>query len=282
MQYFKLPGTPTQELPVITSSLIINSVQGSILNYELTANYGVGYEWDLSSVNSITTVEGNVRKLIGGASLSVGTYSIPVKAINYNGEDSKTITLNVSNPAFANTKSVQFNNQNDYLLANGGIVQNIFGRSGNGSGSADAWSISFWFKAGSSNNQNQTIFYTGSGNLSNNHHIKIYWNGNNTARQQMCLSYGSTFNKLELKSPTNTVLNNNTWQHFLITYDGGTTGASSGSVNNYYSRFKMFIDGVPQNTINTNSNFGITTGLITSELQIGRLSTSGQSFKKSM
>lgn len=276
---FQTAGTPTQEVPVITSSLIINSVQGSILNYELTASYGVGYEWDLSSVNSITTVEGNVRKLIGGASLAVGTYNIPVKAINYNGEDSKTITLNVSTPAFANTKSVQFNNQNDYLLANGGIVQNIFGRSGNGSGSADAWSISFWFKAGSSNNQNQTIFYTGNGNLSNNHHIKISWNGNNTSRQQMCLSYGSTFNKLELKSPTNTVLNNNTWQHFLITYDGGTTGASSGSVNNYYSRFKMFIDGVPQTTINTNSNFGITTGLITSELQIGRLSTSGQSLR---
>ena len=41
----------------------------------------------------------------------------------------------------------------------------------------------------------------------------------------------------------------------------------------------MFIDGVPQTTINTNSNFGITTGLITSELQIGRLSTSGQSLR---
>lgn len=276
---FQTAGTPTEEPPVITSTLTINSVQGSVINYELTADYGVGYEWDLSTVSGLTTVDGNIRKLIGGSSLATGTYNIPVKAINYNDEDSKTITLNVSNPAFANTKSVQFNNQNDYLLANGGIVQNIFGRSGNGSGSADAWSISFWFKAGSSNNQNQTIFYTGSGNLSNNHHIKIYWNGNNTARQQMCLSYGSTFNKLELKSPTNTVLNNNTWQHFLITYDGGTTGASSGSINNYYSRFNMFIDGVPQNTINTNSNFGITTGLITSELQIGRLSTSGQSLR---
>ena len=81
---FQTAGTPTQEVPVITSSLIINSVQGSILNYELTASYGVGYEWDLSSVNSITTVEGNVRKLIGGASLAVGTYNIPVKAISHN------------------------------------------------------------------------------------------------------------------------------------------------------------------------------------------------------
>ena len=104
-------------MPVITSSLIINSVQGSILNYELTASYGVGYEWDLSSVNSITTVEGNVRKLIGGASLAVGTYNIPVKAINYNGEDSKTITLNVSTPAFANTKSYNLTTKTTiYLL----------------------------------------------------------------------------------------------------------------------------------------------------------------------
>ena len=275
---FASSGTPTAELPVITSNLVINSVQGSSINYELTADYGVGYEWDLSNVSGIATVNGNNRKLIGGSSLAAGTYNIPVKAINYNGEDSETIVLTVSTPPFANTKSVQFN-QNDFLISNGGIVQNVFGRSGNGSGASDAWSISFWFKAGTSNNQNQTIFYTGSANLANNHHIKIFWNGNNVARQRMVLQYGSNNNNLRIQTPVNTVSNDGLWHHYLFTYDGGTTGSSSGQINDYYSRFNIFIDGVPQNTVNANSNFGITTGLITSEIQIAKLSSAGSTLR---
>jgi hypothetical protein len=271
---FQTSGTPSGSAPTITSPLTINSVQGSTINYELTANFGVGYEWDLSSVSGITTVDFNPRKLIGGSSLSAGTYNIPVKAINYNGEDSQTIVLTVANPPFANTKSIQFN-QNDFLLANGGIVQNVFGRTGNGSGSADAWTISFYFKAGTSNNQNQTIFYTGNGNLSNNHHIKIFWNGNNIARQRLILQYGSNNNNLIIQTPVNSVSNDGLWHHYIFTYDGGTTGSSSGQINDYYSRFKIFIDGVQQTTNNSNSNFGTTTGLITSELQIAKLSSAG-------
>ena len=65
----------------------------------------------------------------------------------------------------------------------------------------------------------------------------------------------------------------------MITYDGGTTGSSSGQINNYYSRFKIFIDGVQQTTTNSNSNFGITTGLVTSELQVAKLSSGGNTLR---
>ena len=94
---FASSGTPTSNPPVITSSLTISLTEGETLNYELIADYSVGYEWDLSNVSGVVNVEGNPRKLIGGSSLSVGTYNIPVKAINYNGEDSETIVLTVSN-----------------------------------------------------------------------------------------------------------------------------------------------------------------------------------------
>ena len=97
---FQSSGTTTTNPPEITSQLTINSVQGSVINYELTANFGVGYEWDFSNVSGITNVDGNVRKLIGGSGLSSGTYNIPVKAINYNGEDSETIVLTISKPTF--------------------------------------------------------------------------------------------------------------------------------------------------------------------------------------
>lgn len=271
---FQSSGTPTNQTPTITSSLSISLVQGQTLNYELTASFGVGYEWDLSNVAGVTTVEGNVRKIIGGSSLSAGVYSIPVKAINYNGEDAKTIVLTVGNPVFANTRSVQFNN-NQYLLGNGGVLQGVLGRSGNGSGSSDAWTISFYFKPGTSNNANQTILYAGSSNLANNNHLRVYWNGNNSTRRQLCLRYGSNNNNLEIKSQVNTVQSANNWQHCLVSYDGGTTGSASGQINNYYSRFKIFIDGVQQTTVNANSNFGNSTPLNTTEFQIAKYSIGG-------
>ena len=103
---FQTSGS-TSEVPVITSNTTINLTTGDTLNYELIADYGVAYEWD-SLPAGVVTVEGNVRKLIGGSSLTAGTYTPTAKAINYFGEDSETITINVSNPPFANSKSVQF------------------------------------------------------------------------------------------------------------------------------------------------------------------------------
>jgi len=211
--------------------------------------------------------------LIGGTSLVAGTYNIPVKAINYNGEDSETVVLTVANPPFANTKSVRFN-QNDWLGSNAALLDSVLGRSGNGSGSGDAWTISLYFKTGSSNNQEQTIFYFGSNDIANGNHIRIYWNGDNSARQQIVFQYGSSNNRLILKTPIGSVSNDSTWHHYLISYDGGTTGSSSGQINNYYSRFKIFKDGVQQTTVNSNNNFGNTTGLSGQNLRVGRYNSS--------
>ena len=271
---FQSSGSGGGNIPVITSPLTINLTQGQVLNYELTASFGVGYEWDLSNVNGVVTVEGNVRKLIGGSGLSAGTYSIPVKAINYYGEDSETITLNVSSPPFSNTKSTQFN-QNDWLDGNASSLDAILGRTGNGSGSGDAWTISFYFKAGGSSNQNQTIFYFGSNDVTNGNHIRIYWNGANNSREQLILQYGSTNNRLILKTPVNSLPNNSGWNHWLISYDGGTTGSSSADINNYYSRFKIFKNGSQVSTVNSNNNFGNTTALSGQNLRVGRYNVSG-------
>ena len=157
---FQNTGTASGNAPSITSSLAVSLTQGETLNYELTADYGVGYEWDLSNVSGISTVEGNIRKLIGGSSLAVGTYNIPVKAINYNGEDSETIVLTVSTPPFSNTKSVQLNSS-DYLGANAALLDSTLGRSSNGSGSGDAWTISFWIKP-THTTSGRVVFYYGS------------------------------------------------------------------------------------------------------------------------
>jgi len=260
---FSSSGTPTTNIPNITSTLAISLVEGETLNYELTADYGVGYEWDLSNVSGVTTVEGNVRKLVGGSSLATGTYNIPVKAINYNGEDSETIVLTVSTPPFSNTKSVQFDNQ-DYAGANAALLDSTLGRSGNGSGSSDAWTISFWVKPTNSSS-GRVVFYYGSNDTTNGGIIEIRLTSSNKLR----LQYGSNNNYIRLQSPN--ALTSNVWQHVIYTYNGGTTGASSGDINNYYNRFNLFIDGVSQTTNNSNSNYGWSGAISGQNLRIGKL-----------
>ena len=261
---FQSAGTPTGNPPTITSPLTISLVQGQVLNYELTASDGVGYEWDFSNVSGVTTVDGNIRKILGGSTLATGTYGIPIKAINYNGEDLETIVLTVSNPSFANTKSVNFNT-NNYLQANAGILQNVLGRTTNGTGASDAWSISFWIKP-STNGNNQGILLFGGVYTSNQAVIDIRHVGN---RDSLWIRYGTAFNRLQLQTPDNS-LPASSWSHCLITYDGGTTGASSGSINSYYGRFNMFINGVNQATTGSNNNFGYTGAITGSVLQVGK------------
>ena len=267
---FRGSGTPTGNVPVITSNLLPDLTQGSTLNYELTANYGVGYEWDLSNVPGITTVEGNIRKLIGGSNLPVGTYNIPVKAINYNGEDSKTILLTVDAAPFANSLSTEFQN-NDWLGGNAGILQNVLGRVANGSGASDAWTISFWFKAGTANNASQTIFYFGAQDVANQGSIQIKYNG---SLNRLEMRYGSNNNRLNFSTAQNSFAVG-TWKHVLISYDGGTTGSASGSVNAYYSRFKIYVDGALASTLNSNINFGYSGSIQPQNCRVGRFN-SGQ------
>lgn len=261
-------GSPAGQVPSITSSLAVSLTQGQTLNYELTDVYGVGYEWDLSNVPGITTIDFNPRKLIGGSSLAVGTYNIPVKAINYNGEDSQTLVLTVDTPPFSNTKSVRFSQQ-DWLGANASQLEHALGRSGNGSGSGDAWTISFWFNGSTSTSGAQTVFYYGDNDTTNGGNLHLLYSGN---FDRFRFHYGSNNNNIRLQTANNSVAAGN-WYHVLISYDGGTTGSSSGDIGNYYSRFKIYINGALQSTTNTNSNYGWSSGIDPDNWRIGRLSS---------
>ena len=266
---FSANGTITNDLPSITSNLGVSLTEGETLNYELTADYGVGYEWDLSNVPGVTTVDGNVRKIIGGSGLAAGEYAIPVKAINYNGEDSQVLEVSVGSPPFANTKSVQFNN-NDFLSSNAGILQNVLGRSANGSGSSDAWSVALWFKAGTASNASQTIIYYGGQDVANGGHFQIKYNGQSNAKR-LEMRYGTSNNRLNFVTQNNSIVVGQ-WHHVFVSYDGGTTGSSSGSMSSYYGRFRFFIDGVDITSSNTNSNnnFGYTGSVLGQNFNIGK------------
>ena len=268
---FQSTGTPTANAPNITSNLTIALVQGETLNYELTALYGVAYEWDLSNVNGVANVEGNVRKLVGGSSLTAGTYNIPVKAINYNGEDSEIIVLTVSEPPFANTKSISFEFQ-DWAGGNASLLSSTLGRASNGAGASDAWSVGLWFKGSTSTNNGQTIFYYGDSDTANGSFMYLRYRGGNN--DTLRFRYGSNNNYLQWDSAANT-LPAGTWKHVVLTYDGGSTGSGSGSVSSYYGRFNVFIDGVNVSNAGTwtNNNYGYSAGIDPDNFRIGRFSS---------
>jgi hypothetical protein len=268
---FQHAGSSMGQAPTITSALTVNLTTGDTLNYELTADYGVGYEWDLSSVSGVVNVEGNVRKIIGGSSLTAGTYNIPVKAVNYFGEDSETISLVVSNPPYSSTKSVKFNVYDDLdtSASDRTVLNSVLGRSSNGSGSSDAWTIAFWFKGGTSTDATQTILQYGGSNQYSDGSIWITWTG--ATYQRLKFKYGTYYNYLQLRTPANSITSG-TWHHVVITYNGGTTGAGSGSINDYYGRFNIYIDGALQTTDNSNANYGYTNNIDDSYFKIGEAS----------
>jgi len=263
---FASTGSSTGDAPVITSSTSVALTEGDTLNYELVATNGVGYEWS-NLPSGVTTVEGNVRKLIGGSGLAVGTYNITAKAINYFGEDTETIVLTVSAPPYSNTKSVKFENQ-DYLGANASSLNSELGRSSNGSGSGDAWTIHMWFKGGTHTSNGQSIFYFGDSDTTNGGHFFLRYQGSN---DRIRFQYGTLNNFLRWQSANDSVPEG-VWHHIMVTYDGGSTGSSSGDINSYYSRFTVFLDGVDITSNGTwsHSNYGYTGSVDPDNLRVGR------------
>jgi hypothetical protein len=249
-------------VPSITSNTTINLTEGDTLNYELTATNGVAYEWS-GLPSGVTTVDGNIRKLIGGSSLAVGSYSIIAKAINYYGQDSETITLNVSAPPYSNTKSIEFESQ-DYLGANAALLDSVLGRSGNGAGSGDAWTLHIWYKPDNFTG-GQTMFYFGDADTTNSGHLEL----RTTTTGNLRFTYGSNNNYVR-RTTNNQPLTTGTWHNIIITYDGGTTGASSADVSDYYSRFNIYIDGSAASLTNSHGNYGWSGQIDGENLRVGR------------
>jgi len=143
----------------------------------------------------------------------------------------------------------------------------VLGRSSNGSGSSDAWSVSIWVKPEATQN-NQTLFYYGGDDNNNEGHIWFRYYGSSSFEGVM-LEYGTGNNNLKMLMPTGSIPRGQ-WTHLLITYDGGTTGSASGNLSTYYSRFKFYADGVLKSTSNTHQNFGYSGSIKPEIFQIGK------------
>jgi len=259
---FSAVFVPTDAIPpLITSNLALAVAPSEPINYFLEADRGVGYHWG-AFPTGMGTAFTDIRNLIGAIALP-GVYNVDMVAVNEYGTDEKVLVITVGS-GYTNSHSIQFNNQ-DYMTATADTSNPLY-RAGNGSGAADAWTISLWFRPGTSGNNNQTILQFG-GDAPNEGIVHLSYDGSD---QSLRLFYGQNSNNLELQTAAASVTVG-IWSHVFITYDGGTTGTNPAEINDYYGRFSIAIDGVVVATTNSNSGNGFAGGMATDVFYIGRI-----------
>jgi hypothetical protein len=106
-----------------------------------------------------------------------------------------------------------------------------------------------WVKPTSST-ANQTLLVYGAGDDYNYGAITLKQSGGTS----LVLNYGTVYDNIILVAANSFVAN--TWQHVMITFDGGTTGSVGSSSADYYSRFAIHIDGVAKSSIGVASGSG--------------------------
>ena len=242
-----------------------------VLNFQVISSDNIVNQFAELDAPSWMTINQNSGVLSGTAPAYLGT-SADTIVVNCKGGNAIggtvefTVTVTVLDVAsYTNTKSLQFptSNQYSYLQGNHANV-NSLKRTGNGSGSGDAWSISMWVKP-STSTTNQTLFYYGGDDLTNEGRITLtQFQGNN-----LLFSYGSTANYIALVGVGN--FPTGQWNHILVTYDGGLTGNASADVGNYITAFTMSINGANGVSQPAHGNYGWTGDIIADKFRIGRL-----------
>ena len=186
----------------------------------------------------------------------------------------------MSDLGFSNTRSVRFR-RNKWIEADASLLNSVLGRADHGLGAVDAWTISCYFYSGRSDSMNQTLLYYGAEDIVSDAHIIIYWTGNGSGNKRIALRYGTESSYLEFKTSVGSITNQGgapKWYHLMFTYDGGRTGSNSGNIDDYYSRFKIFINGAQVLLENSHGNFGIDLPLLGETLRVGKYSTEGYIF----
>ena len=171
-----------------------------------------------------------------------------------------TVTVTVAQVSYTNSKSLKFsNNSTAYLNGNHALVTSLQ-RTGNGSGSSDAWSISIWVKPSTITNS-QTIFYYGGDDLANEGRIDLtQFSGGN-----LLFRYGNNANNLSYIGVGNFLTNQ--WNHVLVTYSGADTLIANGGA----TAFSMFINGVNGTSQLQQAGGGFSSNIPADKYRIGRL-----------
>jgi len=225
--------------------------EGDVLNFQIISSDNIVNQFVESDAPSWMSLDQASGILSGTAPAYLGTAAdtivVNCKAGNaVGGTVNFTVTITIAQVAYTNNKSLNLNGTNSFLQGNP-VNLTALERASNGDGSA--WTISMWVKP-SSNTSTQTLLVYGAGDDYNGGAITLKQQGGSS----LILNYGTVYNNIILV--VGNAFSAGNWQHVLVTFDGGTTGVSSGSTAAYYSRFNIYIDSVLQTAVGVASNYG--------------------------
>ena len=210
------------------------------MNFQIVSSDNIVNQFVESDAPSWTTLNQNSGIISGTAPAFLGTASdtivVNCKAGNaIGGTVDFTVTVTVAEISYTNNKSINFNGTTSFFQGNPANM-NAMDRATNGDG--NAWTLSMWVKPWN-NTATQTLFVYGAGDDYNGGAITLKQQGGTS----LVLNYGTVYDNIILVAG-NAFNNTTSWQHVMITFDGGTTGSVSADASNYYSRFSVYIDGV--------------------------------------
>jgi hypothetical protein len=272
-QYQHIPNVSRQDLgqgtqPITTYApnvpdQVFYIEEGGNMNAQLIVLDYIVNQWVEVNAPSWITMNQNTGVLSGVApswtNSSADAIVINCKAANaIGGTTNFTVTVNVYQATYVNSKSVRFDaGQSSYFSGNSSNVS-VLQRTGNpASGStSDAWTIAMWVKRG--DNTGNPYFSFGSSNNTDG-----YVELRETADDRLRVRYGTSSNYIQRSSANNTLTNG--WNHVAVVYTGGPTG------NYEFAAFKTYINGTLQTMSDSSgSSSGFSGNIGTGFMYVGR------------
>lgn len=242
---------PDANFAPVVANQTASVTEGEVLNFQIISSDNIVNQFAELDAPSWMSMNQDSGVLSGTAPAFLGTSAdtivVNCKAGNaIGGTVEFTVTISVTELAYTNNKSIDFDGSTNWLQGNP-VNMTALERATNGDG--NAWTISMWVKP-NNNTSNQTLLVYGAGDDYNGGAITVKQSGGTS----LVLNYGTVYDNIILVAGNSFVAN--TWQHVMITFDGGTTGVDSNLSSDYYSRFDIYIDGVLKSNVGVASNSG--------------------------
>ena len=221
-------GQGSQPLPSfqpVAANQTASVAEGAVLNFQVVTSDNIVNQFAEVDAPSWMTLNQTTGILSGTAPAFAGTSAdtivVNCKAGNaIGGTIDFTVTVEITEVTGGNALQFPANNTAAFLTGNASNVSALQ-RSGNGTGSSDAWSISMWVKP-STDTSSQALFYYGGDNLTTKGTIQIsQFSGGN-----VLLRFGDGTDFVAYFGLGN--FTTGSWNHILATYSGADTINANG------------------------------------------------------
>ena len=242
---------PDVNFAPVVANQTVSVEEASVLNFTVVTSDNLVNQFAELDAPSWMSMNQSTGVLSGTAPAFAGTSAdtivVNCKAGNaIGGTVEFTVTVTVTQIAYTNSLSLNFNGTNSWLQGN---PLNITALDRVTNGDGNAWSISMWVKPTGSTGT-QTLLVYGFGDDYNGGAVTLKQSGGTS----LVLNYGTVYNNIITVGSN--AFNTNAWNHILVTFDGGTTGSVPADASQYYSRFKLYANGSQLSTVSVASGNG--------------------------